>query len=152
MAVDQIEDWERKDSGVLAWFIQLQNARREGKLKAEAYCRDRLARLGVFVKFADQVPVLTIAEMLDGLRSDDPVTRLQAGCLLSRSIGAGLALQGVPAEDVEHGAVGKDITGLLARAMSGETEAVDTLERVLSTTPPTEAPKRNAVPREVQDA
>lgn len=92
------------------------------------------------------VPVVSVADMLRGLRSQDFGTRVLAGRVLALSLGVGMKLQGFSELDVEHGA-GKDLSALLGRAMAGEIEAVDLLERAIGDRPPTEAPRRNAAPR-----
>lgn len=78
--------------------------------------------------------VLTMAEMLAGLRSEDMAERILAGCALSTSLGAGLALQGEHREDVEN-TIGRDLSDLVGKAMAGEAAAVDELERIVSNHP-----------------
>lgn len=74
---------------------------------------------------------VTIADMLAGLRSDGAAERLDAGCTLAVSIGAGMRLSGADDVDVEHGA-GRDVANLLGKAMAGDKTAVDALEKVLT--------------------
>lgn len=74
---------------------------------------------------------VTIVDMLTGLRSDAAAERLDAGCTLSVSIGAGLWISGAGEMDLEHGA-GKDLADLLGKAMAGDKSAVDVLEKALT--------------------
>lgn len=73
-----------------------------------------------------------LADLLNSLRSDDPKNRFNAGQLLATSFGVGAQLQGMSPEEVELGA-GRDVSNLLARAVSGDDSAVDDLERALTT-------------------
>jgi len=83
---------------------------------------------------ADQMMPRSVgmADMVNGLRADDPEIRFNAGMALARAVGAGLRKSDASAEDVEHGA-GRDVSNLIGRAIAGDASAVDELERVLTT-------------------
>jgi hypothetical protein len=70
--------------------------------------------------------LVSVQDMLAGLRSGDLADRIVAGVALARSLGVGLALQREHLEDVEH-IIAPELSGLLGRAMAGEVEAVDEL-------------------------
>ncbi|MBX3401882.1 MAG: hypothetical protein KF699_00580 [Phycisphaeraceae bacterium] len=79
--------------------------------------------------------VVSLADMLAGLRGPRMPERVNWALLLARSIGAGLALQRVDELEVEH-TVGRDLSILLARAAAtGDGEAIDQLERILTNNP-----------------
>jgi hypothetical protein len=74
------------------------------------------------------IPVMSVDAMMVGLRSDNIVVRLRSGFTLARAVGVGLRLQGEDPLDVEF-IVGPDISKLIGRAIAGEAEAVEELER-----------------------
>lgn len=98
---------------------------------------------------ADIVPdgkparTITLADMLANLRSDNPDQRMAAGVLLAHSMGEGARQSGMTEEEAELGA-GRDLRDTLLRAVDGDSEAVDTLERVLTSDPS----KASATPTE----
>jgi hypothetical protein len=78
----------------------------------------------------------TLAEMLKELRSSSPSRRMVAGFALARALGFGLALQGEKREDVEF-ISGPAISSLIGRAVAGDAEALEEIERhVTATRPP----------------
>jgi hypothetical protein len=83
---------------------------------------------------AESPPTILMSDMLAGLRSESDETRLLAGLRLATSLGAGLAMSDASELDAEHGA-GKDLSNLLGKAMAGDAEAVDELERVITNDP-----------------
>lgn len=89
--------------------------------------------------------VLTVADMFAGLRSPDVGVRTAAALLLAHSIGAGLRLSGEHVEDVQH-LIGPQVVDLLTRAATGDTAAVDALERHFVATPPGAARFAGATP------
>lgn len=80
---------------------------------------------------ARSLPVRTIADMLADLRSEDLNRRYRGMIDLAKSIGAGMAIQGLDQLDAEFG-VGRDLSVLLSKAAVGDAAAVDQLERVLT--------------------
>ncbi len=97
---------------------------------------------------ARPVPVVTVADMLRDLRSDDAATRIRAGLRLAAAIGVGLKLAGEHREDVEH-LIGPQLADVLGRAMTGDAAAVDELERLITTTPPPAVMEPSAEAREL---
>lgn len=81
-----------------------------------------------------KIVLVSVEDMLAALRSDDIATRISAGVELSRSLGVGLKLAGESVEDVEN-LIAPELTGLLGRAMAGDVEAVDELQRVVTGSP-----------------
>ena len=82
---------------------------------------------------------LTLAEMLDGLRSSDMATRVVSGGFLGRAIGAGLKIAGEHEEDVSS-MLQPQLADLLSQAMAGEAAAVDELARSLTNVHPASNP------------
>lgn len=110
-------EWERR--GITAWAV--------------LRCGERFTPDAIEAVPSKPPTLVRVADMLVGLRSDDAGERIRSGLLLARSLGAGLALAGEHVEDVEHGALGRDLSDLLGRAMTGDGGAVDQLERILTT-------------------
>lgn len=87
--------------------------------------------------------ILSVKEMLAGLRSEHQAERMLAGALLSHSLGAGCALAGEDPLDFEH-IRAPALADLLDRAMAGEAAAVDELEGHIAREAPTRARKKEA--------
>lgn len=88
--------------------------------------------------------VLTVAQLLDLLRSPDAQVRLGAMLLLSYSIGVGLSLGCEHAIDVEH-IIAPQLSALLGRAAAGDVAAVDVLAQHLTAALPAAARERGGV-------
>lgn len=76
----------------------------------------------------------TVAAMLAMLRSEDLPERMVGMAVLSRSLGAGLAVAGENPDDMEH-LILPQLSALLGRAGAGDPDAVDELERHVTTNP-----------------
>jgi hypothetical protein len=79
----------------------------------------------------DPVSVLSVADMLAGLRSEEIGERAAAGFRLAVSLGAGLRLSGEEPTDVEY-LIGPQLSGLIGRAIAGDDEAASELETVVT--------------------
>lgn len=86
------------------------------------------------VTFEHTRPVLEFPMMIAMLRSNDPNRRLAGAEALAVAVGAGLRESGADRLDVEH-CVGADVAALLERAVEGDTEAIDELEKSLTNNP-----------------
>jgi hypothetical protein len=103
--------WNEKHvNGVLAWALE--NGRGEP--------RDE----------SGPPPHVSVADMLDSLRSSDIVVRTLAASMLARSLGTGCALNGEHPEDFEL-LLAPQLSALLGRAAAGDASAVDELETAI---------------------
>lgn len=75
--------------------------------------------------------VLTVVDMIQGLRSEDMTERARHGFALASAVGAGLRLSGERSEDVEH-LIGPEIASRIGRAIAGESAAVAELAELLT--------------------
>ena len=75
--------------------------------------------------------LVTVADMIAGLRLPDLEARIAAGALLATALGAGLRIAETTPEDAEW-LVFPQLSDLLGRAMAGQAEATDELEKLVT--------------------
>jgi hypothetical protein len=85
---------------------------------------------------------VSVADMLQALRSESITDRLVAGFTLAKSLGIGLRLQGEDELDVTH-ISGPAISKLIGAAIAGEPEAVEALEQAVTTECPARSLEAN---------
>lgn len=90
-----------------------------------------LATIDPQVIIDEPPPVIRVEDLLRELTNADKAVRVGAGVLLLKSLRAGLHIAGETPEDIEN-IIGPQLTELVARAVEGNAEAVEELNRLVT--------------------